>query len=118
MKRYMIKKRILRYSLVAALLGSGSIVHEVYAQEIKPIINASLQGTVIDALTKEPLEGVTVQLDAVTHTVKTDRMGRFEFLTGQKLPFKIKVSFVGYVSKELIVSISPTVIELEPSTEE
>ncbi len=118
MKRYIIKKQILRYSLVAALLGSASIVHEVYAQEIKPIINASLQGTVIDALTKEPLEGVTVQLHAVTHTVKTDRLGRFEFLTGQKLPFKIKVSFVGYVSKELIASISPTVIELEPSTEE
>src|SRR5690606_15151651 len=118
MKRYIIKKQILRYSLVAALLGSASIVHEVYAQEIKPIINASLQGTVIDAVTKEPLEGVTVQLDAVTHTVKTDRLGSFEFLTGQKLPFKIRVSFLGYVSKEVVISLSPTVIELEPSIEE
>src|SRR5690606_11920536 len=78
----------------------------------------SLQGTVIDALTKEPLEDVTVQLDAVTHTVKTDRFGRFEFLTGQKLPFKIRVSFLGYVSKEVVISLSPTVIELEPSIEE
>ncbi len=113
----MIKKRILRYSLVAALWGSASIVYEGYAQEIKPIINASLQGTVIDAVTKEPLEGVTVQLDAVTHTVKTDRLGSFEFLTGQKLPFKIRVSFVGYVSKEVVISLSPSIIELEPSTE-
>src|SRR5690606_41760174 len=65
------------------------------SQETKPIINAALTGRVIDAISKQPIEGVTVQLDAVTHSVKTDRQGNFQFVTGQKLPFKIKISSVG-----------------------
>jgi len=104
--------------LAVALLGVLPSVQVGFAQETKPIINASLQGTVIDALTKEPLAGVTVQLDAVTHSVQTDREGSFQFVTGQKLPFKIKVSFVGYSSKELVVTTSPITIELEPANEE
>src|SRR5690606_20144556 len=117
MKRYMIKKRIHRYSLTLALLGALSALQDVSAQDAKAIINASLAGKVIDAVSKTPLEGVTVQLDAVTHSVKTDREGNFQFVTGQKLPFKIRVSFVGYASKELVVATSPATIELEPFTE-
>lgn len=88
-----------------------------HAQEPRPIINASLQGMVVDAYTKEPLEGVTVQLEAVTHSVKTDRNGKFEFVTGQKLPFTIILSFVGYETKTQIISSSPAVIELLPGSE-
>lgn len=83
--------------------------------ETKPIINASLTGTIIDAETKEPLEGVTVQLDAVTHQVKTDRQGFFQFVTGQKLPFTLIVSRVGYQTRRLVIETSPTQIELTPS---
>src|SRR5690606_9142317 len=83
--------------------------------ETKPIINASLTGTVIDAITKEPISGVTVRLDAVTHQVKTDRDGKFQFVTGQKLPFTVIVSYVGYVTQKIVVESSPTVIELTPS---
>lgn len=111
------KKRILRYSLVFALLGGLQPIQYSNAQETNPIINASLTGKVIDAVTKEPLEGVTIQLDAVTHSVKSDRDGNFHFVTGQTLPFKLKISFVGYTSKTLVVTASPTVIALEPSTE-
>ncbi len=88
------------------------------AQETKPIINASLTGTVIDAKTKEPIEGVTVQLEAVTHSVKTDGDGRFQFVTGQKLPFTLILSFVGYQKKQLVVNTSPAIIELDPSSED
>ena len=95
-----------------------TIAQGARSQETKPIINASLAGTVIDASTKEPIEGVTVQLEAVTHSVKTDRDGKFQFVTGQKLPFSITVSFLGYEKKTLVVSNSPTIIELVPNTED
>ena len=88
-----------------------------YAQETKPIINATLTGTVIDAVTKEPLQGVTIQLEAVTHQVTTDNKGIFQFVTGQKLPFTLNLSLVGYQSKQVVVSTSPTIIELTPRVE-
>src|SRR5690606_29501681 len=83
--------------------------------ETKPIINASLTGTVVDAITKEPISGVTVQLEAVTHQVKTDRDGKFQFVTGQKLPFTLIVSYLGYETQKLVIETSPAVIELKQS---
>ncbi|MEI2272773.1 TonB-dependent receptor [Sphingobacterium sp. ML3W] len=88
------------------------------AQQPQPIINASLIGTVIDATTKEPIEGVTIQLEAVTHNVKTDQKGKFQFVTGQKLPFTLILTFVGYQKKRIIVNTSPAIIELVPSSED
>src|SRR5690606_37879852 len=82
--------------------------------QTKPIINASLTGTILDASTREAIPGVTVQLEGVTHQVKTDRDGQFQFVTGQKLPFTITVSYVGYATRKLVVETSPTVIELTP----
>ncbi|OOG18977.1 hypothetical protein BWD42_03200 [Sphingobacterium sp. CZ-UAM] len=90
----------------------------VLAQQPQPIINASLIGTVIDGTTKEPIEGVTIQLEAVTHSVKTDRNGKFQFVTGQKLPFTLILTFVGYQKKRVVVNTSPAVIELSPSSED
>src|SRR5690606_26243303 len=40
-----------------------------------------------------------------------------QFVTGQKLPFTITVSYVGYEPQTLVVSTSPTVIALEPFLE-
>jgi len=106
------KHRVLWYSLLVVLFlyAFGS----VQAQEPKPIINASLIGKVIDAKTHEPLTGVTVQLEAVTHRLQTDNRGNFQFVTGQKLPFTLIVSFVGYEKKQVVVNSSPTVIALSP----
>ncbi|WP_312363124.1 SusC/RagA family TonB-linked outer membrane protein [Sphingobacterium sp.] len=106
------KHRVLWYSLsmVLFLYAFGS----VRAQEPRPIINASLIGKVIDAKTKEPIQGVTVQLEAVTHSVQTDNQGNFQFVTGQKLPFTLIVSFLGYEKKQVVVNSSPTIIALSP----
>ena len=110
MKKY----GVLRYStLVVLFLYAFGIVQ---AQEPKPIINASLIGKVIDATTKEPIQGVTVQLEAVTHSVQTDNQGNFQFVTGQKLPFTLILSFLGYEEKRLVVNSSPAVIELTPAS--
>ena len=73
--------------------------------ETKPIINATLQGVVIDDETKQPIEGVTIQLEAVTHSVKTDDKGRFQFVTGQKLPFTLLLSYVGYERQRIVIGI-------------
>lgn len=88
------------------------IPHQTKSQQVNPIINASLQGKVIDSKTKNPIEGATVQLKAVTHAVVTDREGAFQFVTGQTLPFTVTVSFVGYKQKEIVIENSPITIEL------
>ncbi|MCI0920378.1 TonB-dependent receptor [Sphingobacterium rhinopitheci] len=110
------KNKILYFSL---LLGASTIGNpqRSVAQETRPIINASLTGTVIDAVTNEPLQGVTVQLDGVTHQVTTGNKGLFEFVTGQKLPFTLNLTLVGYQPKKIVVATSPTVIALSPRLE-
>ena len=108
---------VLRYSVLLAftfLIGLP-LLGQVQPQ---PIINASLSGAVIDLISGEPVEGATVQLEAVTHHVKTNRDGQFQFVTGQKLPFTITVSFVGYETRTLVVATSPIVIELTRSSED
>ncbi|WP_343320720.1 TonB-dependent receptor [Sphingobacterium multivorum] len=111
------KNAIFRISVVFSLLLTGSYHSYAQVENPKPIINASLTGTVIDAVTKEPLQGVTVQLEAVTHQVKTDSKGVFQFVTGQKLPFSLIVSIVGYQTRHIVVDHSPAVIELTPRLE-
>lgn len=105
------------YSISFGLSFLLGLTDFVQAQDVnpKPIINASLVGTIIDLDSKEPISGVTVQLDAVTHHVKTDRDGKFQFVTGQKLPFTVIVSYLGYETKKLVIETSPTIIELKQS---
>ncbi|MFD2598742.1 SusC/RagA family TonB-linked outer membrane protein [Sphingobacterium corticis] len=84
----------------------------------QPIINATLSGKVVDAKTKRSIEGVTIQLEAVTHAIKSGRNGQFQFVTGQKLPLTATFSFIGYETKKVTINSSPTVIELNPSSED
>jgi iron complex outermembrane receptor protein len=49
--------------------------------------------------------------------VKTDSKGVFQFVTGQKLPFSLIVSIVGYQTRHIVVDHSPAVIELTPRLE-
>lgn len=103
------------FRIYAVILGLFLTYIPTKAQITKPIINSSLSGTVIDAHTKEPVSGVTVQLEAVTHQVKTDRDGKFQFVTGQKLPFSITLSYIGYENRKVVIETSPAIIELTPS---
>lgn len=104
------------FLLALSLLIGGAFSVHGQQNDPKPIINASLAGTVIDSETKEPIAGVTVQLAAVTHQVKTDRDGKFQFVTGQKLPLTIIVSYLGYESQMKVIDNSPVTIELKPSS--
>jgi len=114
MNKRMLYRNALCFSLVFTAFGGQKVFGQ---EETKPIINATLSGTVIDEESGLPIEGVTIQLDAVTHLVKTNSKGHFQFVTGQKLPFTLLLSYVGYEKKKIIVSSSPTVIKLKKSSE-
>ncbi|WP_235324427.1 carboxypeptidase-like regulatory domain-containing protein [Pedobacter lusitanus] len=66
------------------------------AQDHQPLINSTLTGRVLDEKTKEALPGVLVQIKGTTHKVATDDKGRFNFKTGQKFPYTLIISFIGY----------------------
>ncbi len=85
----------------------------IQAQQTTPLVNSTLDGVVVDAITKDPLAGATLQLEGVTHSTKSDGRGRFRFVTGQKFPYTIIVSYIGYKNKEVIANGSPLTIELE-----
>src|SRR5690606_39165621 len=107
---------VLRYSplLLFIFLFNQQLFGQVQPQ---PIINATLEGVVIDSVSKTPIEWATVQLEAVTHSVRTDRDGKFVFVTGQKLPLTLIITVVGYQQKRIIANSSPTRIALSPKQE-
>ncbi|MBP3942471.1 TonB-dependent receptor [Sphingobacteriaceae bacterium WQ 2009] len=89
--------------------------HKAQAQiQPKPIINASIQGQIIDANTKVGIPGVTVRLEAVTHSVRTDDQGHFSFITGQTLPAILHISSLGYESLQTTFNQGDFEILLKP----
>lgn len=109
-------KKTYRFLYLAIAFTLGITVAK--SQETpKAIINATLSGTVVDSISNLPIEGVTLQLEGVTHQVKTDKDGRFHFVTGQKLPFNLIISRIGYQKKRLVIKESPAVILLQPTQE-
>ncbi|WP_432710834.1 SusC/RagA family TonB-linked outer membrane protein [Pedobacter sp.] len=78
-----------------------------------PLINSKVHGKVIDSRTKESLPGVTIKIKGVTHSVSTDHNGEFDLVTGQKLPYTLEVSYIGYKVAEVYVDGSPVTIPLE-----
>jgi iron complex outermembrane receptor protein len=102
-------KKILKSTL---LIGTILLPLFLSAQD-KPIINATVSGTVIDALSNEKLIGATVSIKGTTNGSATDANGEFALITGQKLPFTVIVSFVGYVKREIIINNSKVEIKLD-----
>lgn len=102
------KKKLNRYIGLCILLISTGIK----AQEIKPLIQSKLEGIVIDAVTKEPVIGASINIKGTTHGVVTDMDGKFYFQTGQKLPYTIIVSYLGYKKAEVTANENPVVVNL------
>lgn len=85
-----------------------------YSQiKTQPLVNATLSGKVVDSETKEPLIGALVQLEGVTHSVQTDVDGNFSFVTGQKLPVTLIVSYIGYEKLNVIAASTPITVALK-----
>lgn len=70
-----------------------------FGQQAKSTINSTLSGQVLDEKTKQPIPGVSLYIKGTTHGVITDAEGHFYFQTGQKFPYSLVVSFVGYQNK-------------------
>ncbi len=75
-------------------------------------IQSVLHGTIIDSATRYPVQGATVQIAGTTHAVATNSAGRFEFVTGQRLPLLLEVSYVGYRPVRLEIDKNDVIIAL------
>ncbi|MFD2584432.1 SusC/RagA family TonB-linked outer membrane protein [Pedobacter vanadiisoli] len=114
MEIFLHKKKTFLLASFVLLLTVLAVPLKIFAQvEPPPLINSKLAGTVIDSLTKQPLPGVVVRIKGVTHVVSTDGDGKFVFVTGQKLPYTLILSSVGYETKEIVVGTSPVTIRLK-----
>ncbi|RYF20365.1 MAG: SusC/RagA family TonB-linked outer membrane protein [Flavobacteriales bacterium] len=102
------KKKLNSYIWLCILLISIG----VKAQETKPLIQSKLEGTVVDAVTKEPVIGASVNIKGTTHGVVTDFDGKFFFQTGQKFPYTLIVSYLGYKKAEVVVNANSVTIDL------
>lgn len=88
----------------------------VVAQEkIQPIINSTLNGRIVDAKTRTALDGADVQIKGTTHQVLTDSRGSFSFRTGQKFPYILVITHVGYEPLEYTANESVVEIGLKNS---
>ena len=92
------------------------IVYQGWAQQ-GTVINSVLQGRVLDKSNKAPLEGASVVIKGTTNQTLTDAKGSFTLKTGQKLPYTLQVSIVGYISTETEVGESNVSIELEQNVQ-
>ncbi|MFA4868941.1 MAG: TonB-dependent receptor [Pedobacter sp.] len=108
---YSLQKRLLLFSSSIILLISSSLIS---VAQTKPLINSTLNGIVSDATTGETLIGASIQIQGTTHTASTDNKGKFNFVTGQKFPYTLIVSYVGYKTAILVVDGSPVNVRLEP----
>ncbi|WP_448700577.1 SusC/RagA family TonB-linked outer membrane protein [Mucilaginibacter sp. AW1-3] len=87
-------------------------------KEPPPTINSTLEGQVLDAANNQPLPGAVVTIQGTTHAVSTNAEGRFNFVTGQKFPYTLIITFIGYEKQEKIANGSPVTIYLKPETKQ
>ncbi|WP_343707172.1 TonB-dependent receptor [Flavobacterium sp.] len=90
----------------------------IQAQNTTPLIQSKLDGTVVDAITNQPIIGASVTIKGTTHGVVTDAEGKFYFQTGQKFPYILIVSYIGYKKLEIIVEKNPVIINLKEERQE
>jgi len=108
------KKNINVYTLLFFLfLTSG-----IHAQNTTPLIQSKLDGTVVDDITNQPIIGASVIIKGTTHGVQTDTEGKFYFQTGQKLPYTLIITYIGYKKTEIIVDKNPVTISLKEERQE
>lgn len=90
----------------------------IQAQDAKPLIQSKLNGTIVDGITNEPIIGASINIKGTTHGVSTDLDGKFYFQTGQKFPYTLIVTYIGYKNKEVVVDGSPVLIKLAQDVQE
>ncbi|SHG31526.1 TonB-linked outer membrane protein, SusC/RagA family [Flavobacterium fluvii] len=99
-------------------LGIFLVSVGINAQKTQPLIQSKLDGTVIDQITNEPIIGASINIKGTTHSVTSDLDGKFYFQTGQKFPYTLIISYIGYKKKEIIVDGSPVLVKLSADVQE
>lgn len=107
------KHKILYGSLLITLLFFLNIT--LPAQN-PATVNSVLEGTIVEETTGLPLEGANIQIEGVTNQTTTDAKGQFILKTGQKFPYNIVITFVGYEKKVILADGSPIAIRLRPAS--
>jgi len=107
------KKLNIHIVLFLLLITAG-----IQAQNTTPLIQSKLDGTVVDDITNQPIIGASVTIKGTTHGVVTDAEGKFYFQTGQKFPYTLIVSYIGYKKLEIIVEKNPVIIHLKEERQE
>lgn len=74
----------------------------------------TVQGTIVDAATLEPLAGASVELSGTSQRARTGNRGTFGFTTEQPLPYRLRVTYVGYEAVDTTVNSNTVVIPLTP----
>jgi TonB-linked SusC/RagA family outer membrane protein len=75
-------------------------------------VNSRLEGTVLDSLTKQPVIGAVIRIKGTTNAAASDLNGRFQLVTGQRFPYTLTISYIGYKTKEVVANGSPITINL------
>ncbi|RMF31026.1 MAG: TonB-dependent receptor, partial [Bacteroidetes bacterium] len=74
---------------------------------------SKVRGEVYDALTKDPLFGATVLVVESSEGTVTDFDGFFEIETSTPPPYTLRISYVGYLDKELQVTSADAELKIE-----
>ncbi len=72
-----------------------------------------VSGTITDANTQEPLPGVNIIILGSTIGTTTNFNGSYLITTNQEPPFTVAYSYLGYVSKEVVVNEKSMTIDIE-----
>ncbi len=91
-------KRLTFCAILLALLtmvGCEPVTYEVFA---------TVSGTVVDATTMEPIEGVSVQLSPSSKNMVTGANGRFEFAEVEAMQYTLTVQKAGYSTNRKLVN--------------
>ena len=85
------------------MVGCDPVTYEVFA---------TVSGTVVDATTMEPIEGVSVQLSPSSKNIVTSADGRFEFAEVDAVQYTITVMKAGYsTNRKLVNAIAGETVE-------
>lgn len=87
-------KKLLLYTTIT-LLAFGAFAQNTPTE---------ISGKIIDSTNNEALAGAVVGVKESTNAVLTDADGNFKLKTYSPLPITIKVSFLGYVTKEYVIN--------------
>lgn len=79
---------------------------------VTDVMQGSIEGRVTDAETRQPLPGATVQRVGEAGGTVTDMEGRFQFSNVESGDYLLRISFVGYETQDVSVTVTTGVAQV------